>query len=142
MNYEDHKSVLRTLSKDQEAEEDLRKEIDEVLDFLNHPKGQWEPNVWSEFDGRPRYTFDQCNPAISKVWAEMAANEYSASVQPVGGGATEEVSNIIDGLFRNIYSNCSFDDISIKSGKKMIATGIGGWRVVSKYMSTESFYQD
>ena len=142
MNYEDHKSVLSTLSKDQEAEEDLRKEIDEVLDFLNHPQGQWEPNVWSEFDGRPRYTFDQCNPAISKVWAEMAANEYSASVQPVGGGATEEVSNIIDGLFRNIYNNCSFDDISIKSGKKMIATGIGGWRVVSKYMSTDSFYQD
>lgn len=142
MSYDNHQDVLNMLSKDQTAEEDLRKEIDEVSDFLQNPQGQWEPNVWSDFQGRPRYTFDQCNPAISKVWAEMAANEYSASVQPAGGGASEEVSNTLDGLYRNIYNMSSFDHISTKAGKKMIATGCAGWRIVSKYVNPESFYQD
>lgn len=142
MNYDDHAYVIEILKKDQNAEEDLRKEIDEVLDFLQNPQGQWEPHVWSDFNGRPRYTFDQCNPAVSKVWAEMAANEYSASVQPVGGGADEDTSNTIDGMFRNIYNMSSFDYISTKAGKRMIATGSAGWRIVSKYINQDSFYQD
>ena len=142
MNYDNHKDVLKMLAADQCAEEDLREEIDEVTDFLQHPQGQWEPNVWSEFSGRPRYTFDQCNPAVAKVWAEMAANEYSASVQPVGEGATEDTSSTIDGLFRNIYNISSFEDISTKAGKRMIATGFSCWRVVSKFADPRSFYQD
>ena len=142
MNYEDHTAVLELLKKDQLAEEDTRQEIDDIMHFLNHPQGQWEPTIWEEFDGRPRYTFDQCNPAIAKVWAEMAANDFSASTQPVGGGADEDVSNTLDGLIRSIYNNSSFDDISTKSGKRMISTGMGGWRVVSGYVSDFCFYQD
>ena len=142
MNYEEHEDVLKSLKRDQEAEEDLRQEVDEIIHFLNHPQGQWEPAVWNDFDGRPRYTFDQCNPAIAKVWAEMAANEYAASVQPVGGGASEDVSNIIDGLLRNIYNISSFDDTSTKAGKRMIAAAFGAWRVVSQYASSSCFYQD
>jgi len=142
MNYDDHAYILKTLKSDQHAEEDLREEVDEVINFLNHPQGQWEDNVWSEFSGRPRYTFDQCNPAVGKVWAEMAANEYSASVQPVGDGADEETSNVIDGLFRNIYNLSSFEDISTKAGKRMISAGFAAWRVVSKFADPKSFYQD
>jgi len=142
MNYDNHEDVLKVLKSDQKAEEDLREQLDKEVEFINHPQGQWEPNVWSDFSGRPRYTFDQCKPAISKVWAEMAANEYSASVQPIGGGATEETSNVIDGLFRNIYAISSFEDISTKAGKRMISVGMSGWRVVSKYADPTSFYQD
>lgn len=142
MSYEDHAQILKILSKDQEAEEDLRQQVDEELHFLNHPQGQWEPSILREFDGRPRYTFDMCNPAIGKVWAEMAANEYSSSVQPIGGGATEDTSNVMDGLFRNIHNISSSENILGKAGKRMIAVGISGWRVVSKYVDPESFYQD
>lgn len=142
MSYDDHAAVIAMLHEDQEAECDLREEIDDIIHFLHHPQGQWEPSIWSEYDGRPRYTFDQCKPAIAKVWAEMAANEYSASTQPVGGGATEETSNTIDGLMRNIYNISSFDDVSTKAGKRMIATGFAAWRLVAKYAGEYCFYQD
>lgn len=141
MNYEDHDAILKCLKADQEAEEDLRQEIDEQIKFLHHPEGQWEPAIWNDFEGRPRYTFDQMKPAIAKAWAEMAANEYAAETQPVGGGASEDISNIYDGLIRNIYNVSCFDDISTKAGKRMIAVGFGCWRVRTKYIG-ESFYQD
>ena len=139
--YTDHNEVLELLKKDQEAEHDLRELIDDIIHFLHHPQGQWEPNVWAAYNGRPRYTFDQMKAAISKAWAEMAANEYTATTQPVGGGASEDVSNILDGLLRNIYNISCFDDTSTKAGKRMIASGFGCWRVVAKYLD-ESFYQD
>ena len=142
MKYDSHSDVLNLLASDQEAEKDLRDQVDEDVAFIHHPQGQWEPSVWNEYSGRPRYTFDQCKPAISRVWAEMAANDYSASTQPTGGGASKEVSTIIDGLIRRINNVSCFDDISTKAGKRMIATGFGCWRNISKYADSNSFYQD
>lgn len=139
--YSDHAKVLQFLKDDQEAQDDLRQQIEEEIHFLHHPQGQWETTIWQQYEGRPRYTFDQMKAAISKAWAEMAANEYTATTQPVGGGADEDISNIYDGLIRAINNISSFDDISTKAGKRMIATGFSAWRVVAKYVD-ESFYQD
>lgn len=142
MNYEDHQDVLDALKKDQLAEEDLRQEIDDIIHFLSHPQGQWEPNIWNDFEGRPRYTFDQCGPGIEKVWAEMAANEYSSDMQPVGEGSSEDVADVLDGMMRRIARVSEFSNITEKAGKRMIATGFGAWRVVSKYVTPKSMYQD
>jgi len=141
MDYSDHDEVYRCLEDDQQAELDLRESISEVISFMHHPQGQWEDRIWNQFNDRPRYTFDQTKPQVSKAWAEMAANEYAAETQPCGAGATEKVSNIIDGLIRNIYKVSSFDDISTRSGKRMIAAGFSAWRVISTYIG-ENFYQD
>ena len=141
-DYSDHAQVINALKKDQNAEEDLRKEIDAVIDFVHKPNGQWEREIWAMYDGRPRYTFDQQKPEISAIWGEMAANEYNAVTQPVGDGASQEVSNILNGLLRNSYEQGCFDDISTKAGKRMIMTGLGGWRLVAKYADGDSIYQD
>ncbi|MGH1470162.1 MAG: portal protein [Cellvibrionaceae bacterium] len=141
LDYSDHVQVLETLKHDQLAEKDLRKKVAEVTSFMHHPDGQWEPEIASQFNGRPQYTFDQTKPQVNKAWAEMAANEYSAETQPCGGGASEDVSNIIDGLIRNIYNVSSFDDVSTKEGKRMIAGGSGYWRIVSTYIG-EGFHQE
>lgn len=141
MNYEDHQDVIQLLKDDQHAEYDMRESIREEIDFVHDPQGQWETRVWNQFNRRPRYTFDQTSPAISKIWAEMAANDFSATVQPVGDGADEDTANVINGLRRAIYEVSSFHSISKKAGKRMIGTGFSAWRIISTYIG-ESFYQD
>ena len=140
-DYSDHDEVIKLLKDDQQAEHDLREQIQEVINFIHHPRGQWEPTIWDDFEGRPRYTFDMAKPIISKIWAEMAANDYSATTQPIGGGSDKDKSKIIDNLIRKIYAGSSYDDISTRSGKMMIATGMSGWRVAAKIIG-ESFNQD
>lgn len=143
MNYDDHEAVKKLLAKDQNAEEDLRQEIDEIMNFMHHPQGQWEDSVWNQFDGRPRYTFDMCKPIIASIWAEMAANEYAADIQPAGDGADEDVAQILQGMVRRMYQISSFpDQIAKRAGKRMIMTGFSCWRLVSQYCSPRSFYQD
>ena len=143
MNYSKHQDVLDALKRDQEAEHDLREEIDDEMHFLHHPQGQWEPEIIEEFEGRPRYTFDMCKPIVGAIWAEMAANEYAADIQPAGDGAGEEVANILNGMVRRMYNISSFpDQVAKKAGKRMIQTGYSAWRLVSQYCSPKSFYQD
>lgn len=139
MNYKDHDYILERLIADQEAEEDLRDEIDEIELFVDGD--QWEQDVWDSTDGRPRYTFDMQNATINRIWNEMAANEYSATTQPIGGGADEDTSNIIDGLIRNIYNISCSDDISANVGKKAIKSGFACSRLTAQFVG-ESFYQD
>lgn len=141
MNYENHSDVLIYLERDREAQSDIRERISEEIAFISHPNGQWEPFMWDAYEGRPRYQFDMVKPAISRAWAEMAANDYAATTQPVGGGADEDVSNVMDGLIRTIYNVSSFTDIAARKGKKMIGCGMGSWRVISTIIG-ESFDQD
>ena len=140
-DYSDFRTVWQMLKEDQNAEHDLREQIKKIIDFMHKDDGQWEPNIYNLYRDRPRYTFDQSKPLVSKIWAEMAANEYTATTEPVGDGADNDVSDIYDGLLRSIYNNSAFDDISTRAGKRMIATGMGGWRVISK-MEEYSFNQE
>ena len=140
-DYGSHKDVIAAREKDIAAEKDLRETVAEVVAFMHHPQGQWEDDIWNAYEGDPRYTFDQTKPQVNKAWAEMAANEYASTTQPSGGGATEEVANIIDDKIRDIYNVSSFDDVSTKAGKRMIATGFAAWRLFSGYVG-ESFHQE
>ena len=62
--------VKTLLSEAQEAEEDNRAEIREVTHFLQKPDGQWEPGIVQNMSGRPRYTFDKCNPIVDAISGE------------------------------------------------------------------------
>ena len=140
-DYSDHADVLKALKEDQEAEYDLRESISEQINFLHHPQGQWEPAIWEQNEGRPRYTIDITYPKVCTTWAEMAQNEYTATTSPAGEGADEDVSNIIDGMLRNIYNCSDFPEIATKEGKRVIAHGFGCWRVVA-VEEDRSFYQE
>lgn len=141
MKYDSHREALEIFADDKHAEHDLRGEINEQIAFIHNSDGQWESDIWAMFEQRPRYTFDLTNPAIEKVWAEMAANEFAAMTDPVGDGADEKKANLINGLLRSIYNNSKFDDISSKAGKRMIGTGFSAWEVDTGYIG-EAFYQD
>lgn len=139
MNYNKHSEVIQALKDDQHAESDTRRTMDEVIRFS---KGdQWEDFVKNIYQDRPRYTFDQTRPIVSDIWAEMAANDYAAKIDPVGDGASEEVANLKNGILRAIYSQSNFDDISKKVGKRGILAGFSAVKLKASFLD-KSFYQD
>lgn len=142
MNYDSIESVLKALRASQEADYDRREKLREVQDFLNAPNGQWEPEIYNKFDGKPRYTFDMCKPVVEQIWGEMAQNDFDIRVRPASGDATKETAKLFDGLIRNIETMSNASRVYASAGKKGIKYGFGAWRIVQEWADVDSFEQD
>ena len=141
-NYTDHAAVLQLLSNAQEAEQDNRERVREVINFLEKDDGQWEPAIVSKMSGRPRYTFDKCNPVVDSIAGELEQAEFGIKVRPAGGDATQDLAKLYDGIIRNIQSMSGAENIFSDAGRSMIACGFDAWRVTHDWVDGDSFEQD
>lgn len=141
-DYDDIIAVKQLLSDAQEAETDNREKVREVTHFLQKDDGQWEPSIVQNMSGRPRYTFDKCNPIVDSIAGEMEQAEFSIKVRPAGGDATKDLANLYDGIIRNIQSISNAEHVFDASGRKMVATGFDAWRVTQEWADADSFEQD
>lgn len=142
MDHDSIEDVLKALKASQDADHDRREKIREVQDFLNAPNGQWEPEIYSRFDGKPRYTFDMCAPVVEQIWGEMAQNDFDIRVKPAGGDATKELAQLYDGLIRNIETMSNASRVYASAGKKGIKYGFSAWRIVQDWADVDAFDQD
>ncbi len=144
MNYEDHSDVINGLEDAQESEHDLRIIVRETHHFLDKRDGQWEPEIWNKFGsfGRPRYTFDQCNPVVDQIAGEMEQADFDIKVRPAGGDATDDLAKTYDGLIRNIENISNAKEVFNAAGRSMVAAGLDGWRVTQEWADGDSFDQD
>ncbi len=139
---DNHHDMLNELYDSQGAEEDQREYVEEADLFLNKRDGQWEPSISRQWSNRPRYTFDQCNPVVDAIMAEMEQTDFAIDVKPSGGNSTKETAMTYGGIIRNI-ENISNARFTYKAAaRKMVGTGLAGWRIVQKYRDSDSFDQD
>jgi hypothetical protein len=102
MKHDDHKEMLRRLKQAQEADHDRREQAREAHQFVDAKDGQWEPQWYRQNEGKPRYQFDMVTPIIDQVCGDIMANDFSVSVTPSNGEASEDVAETFEGLVRNI----------------------------------------
>jgi hypothetical protein len=140
--YDDHAECLKLLKAAQEAEYDNREKVREVSHFLEKDDGQWEPSVVARMTGRPRYTFDKCNPVVDSIAGEMDQAEFAIKVRPSGGDSDDYTAKIFDGLIRSIQAVSGASHIYGACARKMVAAGFDAWRVVHDWVDGDSFEQD
>ena len=137
-----HTEILVALKDAQEADEDNRAQAKEADLFLNKRDGQWEPEVYSSWSDRPRYTFDQVNPVVDGVLGEMDAMDFAISVSPNGAGATKYMADRYAGIVRMI-ENISKARYTYKHAARVaVSTGLAGWRLKTRYRQGNPFVQD
>lgn len=134
--------VNKLLSEAQEAEFDNREKVREVTHFLKKDDGQWDPSIIQNMSGRPRFTFDKCNPVVDSIAGEMEQAEFAIKVRPAGGEASKDLAQVLDGMIRNIQSMSNATHIFNASSRKMVEAGFDAWRVVQDWSDTDSFEQD
>lgn len=142
IDYDDITIVNKLLSEAQTAEKDNREKVREVTHFLQKTDGQWEPDIVQKMSGRPRYTFDKCNPVVDSIAGEMEQADFAIKVRPAGGEASQDLAQIYDGMIRNIESMSNATHVYNASGRKMVAAGFDAWRVTHEWGETDSFEQD
>jgi hypothetical protein len=141
-DFTDHSVVQQLLNKAQDADHDLRDNAREAQHFLEARDGQWEPSIINKMTGRPRYTFDMCNPVVDQISGEIDGADFDIRIKPAGGDATVELAKTYDGIVRNIESMSNASRIFSQAARNMVATGMAGWRVVADWVDSDSFDQD
>jgi hypothetical protein len=134
--------TLEDLKNSQNTEKDNRDKVREADLFLNKRDGQWDPYTVVKMSGKPKYTFDQCNPILDDIMGEMESMDFGIAVKPSGGEATKESAEQYAGIVRNIESISEARYIYKDAARVMTGTGLSGWRVVTKYRESDSFQQD
>ena len=126
----------------QQADHDNRIMVREADHFVNKRDGQWEPKIVQKLSGKPRYTFDECNPIIDDIMGEMEQMDFAVTVTPGDGIASKQSANYFAGIIRNIENSCGASHIYNAAGRIMVGTGFSAWRVVTEYADNDSFDQE
>lgn len=142
IDHTDHAEVLQALQTAQDSNHDVREMAREAELFVTKRDGQWEPYWWNLADNRPRYQFDMCSPVIDQIAGELTRADFGITVDPAGGEATEDVARVYAGLIRNIQNISEADETYNAAERKMVESGIAGWRVIQAYADDDSFHQD
>lgn len=142
MDFDNIQDVLKELKKSQSADRDRREAVREINSFLNDPDGMWEPEIYNKLDGRPRYTFDVCNPVVENIWGEMAQNDFDLRIKPAGEDASKESAMLLDGIIRNIETVSNAAEHYASTGKKGIQTGFAAVRIMQDWGEGATFDQD
>ena len=91
---------------------------------------------------RPCLTVDQVNQYITQVSNEMLQNKPSVKPRPVDDGADVQTAQIFAGLIRHIEEQSSAKIAYQTAGESAVTMGLGFFRIVSEYVSPDSFSQE
>ena len=142
VKYDDIKKVNELLEESKDAESDLRDMVRECHNFLDKIDGQWEPEIIRKMKGRPRYTFDKCNPVVDGIAGEIEGADFGIRVMPSGGSATKGIAKTYDGLIRNIQTMSNASHVYNSASRSVVEAGLGGWEIFTDYIDADSFDQD
>ena len=134
--------TLDDLKDSQNTEKDNRDHVREADLFLNKRDGQWDPYTVAKMSGKPKYTFDQCNPILDDIMGEMESMDFAISVLPAGSDAIKKTAEQYGGVIRNIENVSGAKYIYKDAARVMTGTGLSGWRVITKFRDSNSFQQD
>lgn len=136
--YDDHADVLSMLEDDIDADLDNRERVREIELFLHKADGQWEQKVSNQYSGRPKYTFDRCNPVVDGIAGQIEQSEFAIEVSMASGDSTKEVANTYDGMIRNSDNLSNEQAVKNFAARRVVETGISGWEIVHDYVDGSS----
>jgi len=142
VDFNEHTDVIKMLGDAQNVEYDNREAARESDHFVNKRDGQWEPQVISALNHRPRYTFDQVTPILDQVSGEIDRASFSIDVTPTSGQGSMGLAMVYEGLIRNIENMSNARDVYGSASCRSRETGLAGWRVDHDWVDGDSFEQD
>ena len=136
------------------AQEQLKKAIEDDgtnrelakddLEFIGVEGKQWPEAIKAErlAEGRPCLTINKMPVFVDQVVGDQRMNRPEIKVVPVDSKADLETARILGGWIKHVQQ-ISKSDIAIDHGfEHAVASAYGAWRVVTKYISDDSFDQE
>lgn len=137
-----------------EARDRLKKAMDEDyenrrlaledLEFIGIEGAQWPANIRAEreADGRPCISINKMPIFIDQVVGDQRMNRPSIKVIPVDSKADPAIAEILGGWIKHVEQISKADTAIDHAFEHAVACGYGAMRVVTEFVSDDSFEQD
>lgn len=132
--------VARNIS--QAFQFDRHNREDAVVDLKFLAGDQWPEYARAARVNRPMLTINRLPQFLHQVTNSIRQNAPVLKVTPVGGKQDPNISKIYDGIINDIQYRCSAKHVYATAAYHAAACGIGHWRVITRYVSDESFDQE
>ena len=134
--------MVKYVNQSRDADSDDRTAALDDLQFLVGK--QWPDQIAAQRqqDGRPCLTINKLPTFLHQVTNDQRQNTPSLKVHPVDDGADEETAEVIQSMTRHIEYASNADVAYDTAVNGAASCGRGFWRLVTKYCSDESFYQE
>lgn len=125
-----------------EEERDIRREAAIDLAYVAGEQ-QWDEKIKKarEDSDRPALTFSKLHVYIQSVANEARQNKPQPKVNPIGGGATTDTANVINGILRHIQHR-SHADVAMDTALDYSAGGSFGFVRLTTEFVPKSFDQE
>lgn len=139
-NDEQHLKQMRdrlNLSITNEAEE--REEGQADLKFIDGD--QWETSVLNDRKGRLNLTINKMPTYLDQIDGDIRLHKPGIKIKAVDSVSDPDAADVIEGLIRSIERNSAASRIYSYAGLHAAASGRGAWRILTDYISDQSFDQ-
>lgn len=126
-------------------ESDARKRFIEDTKFANGDsdnRWQWDDEIVSAREGKPCLTINKTQQHNLQIVNDAKQNKPGVNVRPVGDGATYEAAQVFEGVVRHIEYQSNAEQAYDTASEHQVEGGIGYWRIVTDYVSDDSFDQE
>jgi Phage P22-like portal protein len=142
----DDKDILSiAFERYKKAEEGWRDVRDKALKDEEFAIGnQWPQDILRkrEVEKRPAITINKIPTFIRQITNEMRQNKPSCKVYPVDDKGDIDTAKVLQGMIRNIEYSSNADIAYVKAGEGAVRKSFGWFRLLSDYVSPESFDQE
>jgi len=138
------KTAQARLKKAIEEDGENRKFAKDDLEFIAIEGAQWPEAIKAErlAAGRPCHTINKMPVFIDQVVGDQRMNRPEIKVVPVDSKADPETARILGGWIKHVQQISESDVAEDHGFEHAVACGYGAWRVVTKYISDDSFDQE
>lgn len=91
---------------------------------------------------KPCLTINKTRQHVLQITNDAKQNKPGVNIRPVGGEATYDAAQVFEGIVRHVEYQSNAEQAYDRASVFQVQGGVGYWRVVTDYVSDESFDQE
>lgn len=132
-----HADALLEFNRAYSPQQEVRLQCLQDRRFVSIPGAQWNDALGEQFANRPRFEVNKINMSVMRIFNEYRNNRISVDFRAKDGGATEDVADTLDGLYRADEQECNAQEAYDNAFDEGVSGGMGAWRVRANYENEE-----
>jgi hypothetical protein len=132
-----HEDALLEFNRAYSPQQEVRLQCLQDRRFVSIPGAQWEDSLKDQFANRPRFEVNKVHMSVMRIFNEYRNNRISVDFRAKDGGATEDVADTLDGLYRADEQECNAQEAYDNAFDEGVSGGMGAWRVRAAYEDEE-----